>query len=82
MSGAIVAKSGQNLNFNSGEYMIIAFGSAGTTNVFFASPNTGTVNLDMAFISTANYVVSGYPTTFTTALQSSGLTSKICMELY
>jgi hypothetical protein len=81
LTGAIVAVVGQNLNFTTGEYMIMAFGSAGATNTFFTSASTS-ANLDQAFISTTNYVASGFPATLTTSNQSASLLTKICMELY
>ena len=82
MSGAIVANVGQNLNLNVGEYMIIGFASNGTTNMFYTSPANATLSIDMAFNGSANYVTSGFPTPMTTSLQQSGLTTKICLELY
>ena len=82
MSGAVVAKSGQNLNLNVGEYMIIGFSSSGTTNMFCSSPANTTLSLDMAFNGSAYYVTNGFLTPMTTALQLSGLTTKMCLELY
>ena len=81
-TGTIVAKVGQNLNFTTGEYMILAFGSNGITNTYWSSPATGSLNPDLAFNGTSNYVASGFPVTASVAIQGVSLASKICMELY
>ena len=81
-SGAIIPVVGQNLSFTTGEYMLIGFGSAGTTNVYLTSPSTTAISNDIAFIASANYVVNGFLSTMTTTQQSSTLTIKICFELF
>jgi hypothetical protein len=81
-SGAITAVSGQNLSFTTGEYMLIGFGSAGSTNIYITSPLTTAISNDIAFIASANYVVSGFLATMTTVQQSAPLTIKICFELF
>ena len=81
-SGAIIPVVGQNLSFTTGEYMLIGFGSVGSTNVYLTSPLTTAISNDIAFIASANYVVSGFLPTMATAQQLSTLTIKICFELY
>ena len=82
-TNTITAVVGQNLNFLEGEYMVIGFGSQGTTNVFYTSPvNSITGLYDQAFISSSNYVAGGFPATINTATQFSSLLSKICLELH
>lgn len=82
LSGDIIPVVGQNLSFDTGEYMIIGFGSQGTTNSFYSSTNTGITNPDIAFNSITNYVAGGFPTTLTAVQQSSNLPNKLCLELY
>jgi hypothetical protein len=77
----ITAVVNQNLNFIAGEYMVIGFGSSGTTNAFLASPSM-IGNTDIAFSSTTNYVAAGFPTILTSSQQSSILANKICFTLY
>jgi hypothetical protein len=62
--------------------MLIGFGSAGSTNIYITSPLTTSLGNDIAFIASANYVVSGFLATMTTVQQSAPLTIKICFELY
>jgi hypothetical protein len=82
-TNTITAVVGQNLNFIEGEYMVIGFGSQGTTNVFYTSPVSVLTGLyDQAFISSSNYVAGGFPATINTATQFSSLLSKICLELH
>jgi hypothetical protein len=77
----IVAISGQNLNFTTGEYIVIGFSSSGITNTYLGSV-ISTANSDIAFISSTNYVLSGFPTTITTSTQNNTLTNKVCMTFY
>ena len=82
-NNTITAVSGQNLNFAMGEYMVIAFGSSGSTNAYYSSPANGSNGLfDQAFISSSNYVAGGFPSQIQTTTQFSSLLSKICLELY
>jgi hypothetical protein len=82
-SNTITPVIGQNLNFTTGEYMVIAFGSSGSTNAYYTSPANGSAGLfDQAFISSTNYVAGGFPSTIQTSTQFSSLLSKICLELY
>ena len=81
-SGAIIPVVGQNLSFTTGEYMLIGFGSAGSTNVYLTSPLSTSLGNDIAFIASTNYVVSGFLPTMSSAQQLSALTLKICFELY
>ncbi len=78
---AITAVIGQNLNFVAGEYMVIGFSSSGISNTYLASPAM-VGNNDMAFISSSNYVASGFPATITTSTQFNTLANKICFTLY
>jgi hypothetical protein len=82
LSGSITPVVGQNLSFTTGEYMIIAFSSNGSTNSFYASPTQGSPTVDIGFSSTSNFVSSGFPTTLNTTSQSAALTNKLCFELY
>jgi hypothetical protein len=78
---AITAVSGQNLNFVSGEYMVIGFSSSGIANTYLAS--TAMIgNYDMAFVSSSNYVSAGFPSPITTSTQFNTLANKICLTLY
>ena len=81
-TGAIIPIVGQNLFFTTGEYMLLGFGSAGTTNGYLTSTTSTGIGVDVAFIGSANYVASGFLTTMTTSQQLSALTIKLCIELY
>ena len=80
-SGAINPVIGQNLSFTTGEYMLIGFGSAGSTNIYLTSQNLTSLGVDIAFTSSTNYVVGGFLATMTTTQQSTPLAIKICFEL-
>ena len=81
-NGAIIPVIGQNLSFTTGEYMLIGFGSSGTTNIYLTSPLQTALGNDIAFIASANYVTSGFLATMTTVQQASTLAIKICFELF
>ena len=80
-SGVITAVAGQNLFFTTGEYMVLGFSSAGTTNIYFTSPTSNGVGIDILFSGPSNYVTSGFPTVLTSAQISSSLTIKVCVPV-
>ena len=81
-SGAITAVVGQTLTFTAGEYMTLGFGSFGTLNAYLGSASLNVAVIDMSYVGINNYVVSGFPSVMTTALQLSATTTKVCLELY
>lgn len=76
---AITAQVGQNLSFSAGEFITIAFHSAGSTNVYWASPTTVTVQ-DLMYTTTAISV--SFPATLITSNVLGTLTNRICIEFY
>ena len=78
----IIAVSGQNLSFASGEYMTIAFHSSGTTNIYYSSANIGTPTTDVAYTSITNYGTNSFPATLTSTSISASLSIRLCLELY
>jgi hypothetical protein len=79
---AITAVSGQNLNFNSGEYITIAFHSQGSTNVFVASPVAVGISQELAWNSNTNYAAAGFPATLTSPSILGAIQIRPCFELY
>jgi hypothetical protein len=79
---AITAVSGQNLNFNSGEYITIAFHSTGITNIFVASPVAVGISVELAWNSTANYANAGFPATLNSTAILGPIQIRPCFELY
>jgi hypothetical protein len=79
VTGAIIAAVGQNLNFTTGEIMVIGFHSQGTTNVFYSS--AGAAALDIAFLGNFNAVGGGFTTPLTSVNQSGTLTIRVCFSL-
>jgi hypothetical protein len=61
--------------------MVIGFGSSGGINTYLSSP-VQVGNNDISFISSSNYVSSGFPTTLTTSTIFNTLANKICFTLY
>jgi hypothetical protein len=77
----ISAVIGQNLNFLAGEYMVIGFSSSGISNTYLGS-TIMVGNNDLAFISSSNYVASGFPSVISTSTIFNTLANKICFTLY
>jgi hypothetical protein len=78
----ITAEAGQTLQFYSGEYMTIGFHSNGSTNVFVASPTLGSGLTELSYTSTANYALSGFPSSLTQSSILGTNVNKPCFELY
>ena len=79
----ITAVSAQNLSFDAGEYITIAFHSSGSTNVFYNSaPLSMGSNTDIMFSGISNYANSGFPAILTSTAILNSITNKICFELY
>jgi hypothetical protein len=79
---AFTVVAGQSLSFAAGEYMTIAFHSAGTSNSYVGSPVASALSVDISFNTTASYVVGGFPTTLAnTAINGANL-NRPCFELY
>jgi hypothetical protein len=79
---AITAVSGQNLNFNSGEYITIAFHSQGSTNIFLGSPVATSISVELAWLSSSNYAAAGFPATLNSTAILGTFTLRPCFELY
>jgi len=79
----ITAEIGQNLNFSVGEYMTIAFHNNGSTNVYYQNgPISSGLFTDIAYTTSANYAIAGFPATLTQSSVLSTLATKLCFELY
>jgi hypothetical protein len=81
-SMAITPISGQSLTFAAGEYITIAFHSAGSSNVFYQSTPLLVGNREFLFSSIINYTISGFPSLLTETSVLGAPLSKICFELY
>ena len=79
---AITAVVGQNLSFASGEFMTIAFHSAGATTQFACSPTLGALQVDLAWNCSTAHAVANFPATFSQSNISSGNLQRLCFELY
>jgi hypothetical protein len=81
MSKAITPITGQSLTFAAGEYITIAFHSAGSTSSYYQS-SSSVVNTEIMYNTAANYASSGFPASLTQTSISSTLTTRLCFELY
>ena len=77
----IVAVAGQNLNFDNGEYLTIAFHTSGSSNVFLGTP-VGTLFAKLFYTTIANYSTSSFPASLANTAMSSGFSQRPCFDLY
>ena len=74
--------SGQSLTFANGEYMTIAFHSAGSTNLFLTGQGTTAFWTDLGFNTTQNYAIAGFPASLSPSSILGGIPQRPCFELY
>ena len=79
---AIVAETGQNLSFASGEMMTIGFHSSGSTTNYYATATLASTSLALAYNANANYSSGNFPSTLSQSSIISVLSYRLCFELY
>ena len=74
--------SGQSLTFANGDYMTIAFHSAGSTNLFLTGQSTTAFWTDLGYNTTQNYAIAGFPASLSPSSILGGIPQRPCFELY